>query len=113
MPFSITVSCGPAEIVSRGRLVCRCYRRTNADEAFGRQPGQLACIGCQAVKKESGGIDYQVTLAEVAELTDPRATNGETADFSPLSPEWTPETALPLDPLPQLGWSPSTPEGQQ
>jgi hypothetical protein len=112
MSFQITVSCGPSEIVSRGRRVCRCYRRVNQAPAFGRETGQLACIGCQAVRKDGGGIDYLVTLADVDELTDPRATNGEASDFSPLTPEWTLATALPQDPLPQLAWSPSTPEGQ-
>ena len=110
MEIQIVVSCASNEIVSRGRLVCRCYRRTNAAEAFGREPGQLACVGCQAVKKDGGGIDYQVKLVDVADLTDPRATNGESADFSPLAPEWTLAAALPAAPLPSLSWSPSTPE---
>lgn len=112
MQFDILVSCASNQIVSRGRLVCRCYRRTNAAEAFGREPGQLACIGCKAIKKESGGIEYQVTLVDVADLADARATNGESADFSPLAPEWTPETALPAAPLPSLSWAPSQPEIQ-
>lgn len=112
MSFQITVSCGPSEIVSRGRLVSRCYRRVNQAAVFGRDEGQLACIGCLAIKQEGGGIDYLITLADIAELTTPRATNGEAADFSPLTPEWTLATALPPDPLPQLAWSPSTPEGQ-
>ncbi len=112
MPFQITISCGPSEIVSRGRLVCRCYRRVNKDPAFGREAGQLACIGCQAIRKDGGRIDYLVTLADVAELTNPRAVNGEDSDFSPLTPEWTLATALPPDPLPQLAWHPSTQESQ-
>lgn len=112
MQFEITVSCAHNEIVSRGRLVCRCYRRTNAAAAFGREPGQLACVGCQSTRTEGGGIDYVITLADVADLSDPRATNGESADFSPLAPEWTLETALPPARLPSLSWTPSQPEGQ-
>lgn len=51
-------------------------------------------------------MSYRVTLCDVADLAHARATNGESADFSPLTEEWTPETALPPDPMPQLGWSP-------
>ena len=112
MEFQIVVACAPNQIVSRGRLVCRCYRRTNAAEAFGREAGQLACIGCQSVKNGDGSIDYHVTLVDLSDLTDPRATNGESADFSPLAPEWTLEAALPAARLPSLSWTPSQPEGQ-
>ncbi len=102
----LTIVCSPQQIVSRGRLVCRCYRRVNASEAFGRPAGELACVGCQSTRTAEGGMSYRVTLCDVADLAHARATNGESADFSPLTEEWTPETALPPDPMPQLGWSP-------
>lgn len=111
MPFTVVVSCGPNQIVSRGRLVCRCYRRLNAAQAFGREPGTLACIGCDSRRTPGGGMDYLITLVDVADLTSARQTNGESADFGPLAPEWTPETALPPAEIPQLDWTPSSPEG--
>lgn len=113
MHLDLVISCSAREIVSRGRLVSRCYRRLNAEPEFGHAAGELFCSRVIASRVPGGGMQYAVTLTPINDLLTPLKATPERSDFSCLREDWTSEATPAAEQMPQLSWSPSPSEDPQ